>query len=78
MKMASIWGINHFSTTRSLEVSNFGQKNTLCKPSDEKPEDIGNPFRPSQLRDCARNAGFARFDKFSHEKLDTMSLYLIQ
>ena len=51
---------------------------TLPKPSDEKPEDIGNPFRPGQLRECAKNAGFSRFEKFSHEKLDTKSLYLIQ
>ena len=41
------------------------------------PEDIGNPFRLSQLKLCVKKSGFDTVEQYNHPKLVTMSLYII-
>ena len=45
---------------------------------EDPPEDIGMPFRMSQLEICAGKAGFNRVRRYHHAQLDTMALYVIQ
>ena len=46
--------------------------------NDPPPEDIGNPFRLEQLKECVKRAGLSTCNRYTHASLDTMALYVIQ
>jgi len=62
------------SSLHCLPVSRQSRRDELDPP----PEDIGNPFRLGQLKQCVDQAGLSSCEKYSHASLDTMSLYVIQ